>query len=254
MGEYYKYNSYSVYYYLINYNINRLFDEKRKKEYEYYECSNWDSSFKDYVRNNHKQSISYINYKIKLENNKLNNPPIFERMKIELLNNCSDPSKIDYIKEHFNELDEVEYWVKLYKNPAAIDLIRENQEKLTNKYWIYFYGIKKTYEVVSGKKLIGEINKNIIYGLHIPFASHLFKSLCKNPNATEFIEKVLENDEKHILIGKGRNRGDEIRGLHFVGADHWRLIRTNHYHLYYKYKTVADKEINDADYMSAAGY
>jgi hypothetical protein len=254
MEVYYKYNSYSLYHYWINYNINKLLDEKRKKESEYHECSNWEPSFKDHVKNEHKKSISYIDYKIELERNKLKNPPIFERMNIELLNNCSDPSKIDYIKEHFNELNEVEYWVQLYKNPAAIDLIRENQEKLTNKYWIDFYGIKKTYEVISGEKFIGEINKNTLYLSYIPFASHLFKSLCKNPNATEFIKKVLENDEKRILIGEGCHYGNEIKGLHFVGANHWRLIQTNHYHLYRKYETVADEVIDFDDRMSAAGY
>jgi hypothetical protein len=236
---------------LINYNINKLLYEKRKKESEYYECSNWESSFKDHLKNEHEESISYINYKIELEYDKLKNPPVFKRIKIELLNNCSDPSKIDYIKEHFNELDEVEYWVQLCKNPAAIDLIKENQEKLKTKYWIEFYGIKKAYEIITGNKFSERYDKNTYFGCgFFPFARDMFESLCENPNAVEFIEKVLENDEKNTYEG-GYN---EIKGLHFVGPDHWRLIRTNHYHLYFKYKTVADEKINDDDYMSAAGY
>jgi hypothetical protein len=101
----------------------------------------------------------------------------------------SDPLQINYIKEHLNELKDVYDWIELCKNPAAIDLIKENEEKISNKYWCDFYGEKG-------------INKLLIFDCvtyaFLPFEGDFIYSFCKNPNAIEFIEKALQNVSTNV--------------------------------------------------------
>jgi hypothetical protein len=155
----------------------------------------------------------------------------------ELLNLCETSDDIDYISNNIELLNTVEYWIKLCKNPAAIDLIKENQEKLTNKYWCDFYGEKGIHKLLNFDC--------VSYG-YLPFECNFIYSLCQNPNAIEFIEKVLQNVSTNVYEPYIRKKHNYIYGYrddeHFSKAGNlspetWRelCLNPNAIHLIDKY-------------------
>jgi hypothetical protein len=148
---------------------------------------------------------------------------------LKLCESAKTKKDIDYISDNIEFLNEVNYWIGLCKNPAAIGLIKEHPDKLTNEYWCAFYGYDKLND-----KLSGDGWKYTF----IPFESDIFDSLCQNPNAIEFIDKVVNNndkEEKPCKIWEFENI--KIKYRKNITFETWNIIKLNPnaHHIYEKY-------------------